>query len=88
MKKKREIDYIECDGCQYMLDKHEKMIKLEIPIGPRVEVFHFHSLSHPSRSDCLRYWNLNPYMIKRTLQERGYLSCYHRRFPQKSFLSR
>lgn len=81
MKKKKTVDYVECDACQYVINEGDYVIRLQIPTGPHAnEEFHFHSISHKSRSDCLRYWFMNPYIITRSLRERGYTSPFIEHF--------
>ena len=80
MKKKTiEQEYLECDGCGYVMGKEDPRIEVSVPFDfpwewlrdlkdPGVLTFHFHALRQ--RHDCFRYWAHNPRIMEQSLKDR------------------
>lgn len=80
MKKQRTVtqQYLECDGCQYLMAEKDPMIVVSVPFDFPFEWlrgekggtldFHFHALKH--RHDCFRYWAHNPRIMRDSLKAR------------------
>jgi hypothetical protein len=73
-----EKEYLECDGCKYLMNENDPMVVVSVPFdfpfewlrGPKAETldFHFHALGH--RHDCFRYWAHNPEVMRDSLKAR------------------
>jgi hypothetical protein len=80
MRKKKTIEqeYLECDGCKYLMGSKEPLITVTVPFDYPLEFlredrtieFHFHALTH--RHDCFRYWAHNPRIMRDSLTNRGF----------------
>ena len=77
----RSEEYLECDGCGYLMVSGKPMVVLSVPfdVGMAVEAegrdwatvdFHFHVLAQ--RHDCFRYWAHNPRIMRNSLIEREF----------------
>lgn len=72
-----EQQYLECDGCKYILGKDDPRITVSVPFDypldflqdDRTEEFHFHAIKQ--RHDCFRYWAHNPEIMRDSLKARG-----------------
>lgn len=78
MKKERTKteEYIECDGCQYVMGKGP-MIVVSVPFDFPFDFlqddgkleFHFHAIEQ--RHDCFRYWAHSPQVMRQSLKNRS-----------------
>lgn len=71
MKTKREVEVVVCDGCQYDMRRDAPKTLLIIPVESQLNPveFHFH---YGEGHDCFRYWALDTYVMKRSLDDRGF----------------
>ena len=78
MKKEKSVtqQYVECDGCKYVMGEDAPMIVVSVPFDYPWEFmrdnrqleFHFHAIKQ--RHDCFRYWAHNPGIMRDSLKTR------------------